>query len=135
MTTISKCLAALALLASCFAIQGCSEDEPEPDPPTPAPTGSPFSATLEGPDVASPGDRVTATLTNTGRLPDGYRLVSDPVGGATFTPVELRLAPEESAEVTIEVVTSPVIIKVESIGGGGPGTSLAELSIGAQGGA
>ena len=134
-SSISKWLAALALLASCFAIQGCSEDDaPEPEPSTPAPTGSPFSATLEGPDVASPGDRVTATLTNTGRLPDGYRLVSEPEGGASFTPLELRLGPQESAEVTIEVITSPVIVKVESIGGGGPGTAVAQLSIGAQGG-
>jgi len=130
--TFSKCLAALTLLGCLCGVQGCSDDDEPTAEPTASATGSPFSATLEGPDVAAAGDQVTATLTNTGRLPDRYRLVANPEGGATFTPVELGLAPEESAEVTIDVVTAPVIIQVESIGGGGPGASLTELSIGAQ---
>lgn len=131
-STLSKLLAVLALLISCGAVQGCSEeDEPAPEPTSSAPTGSPFSATLEGPDVAAPGDQVTATITNTGRLPDRYRFVANPEGGATITPVELSLAPEESAEVTIDIATSPVIIEVASLGAGGSGNSLTELSIGA----
>ncbi len=131
-STLSKLLAVLALLISCAAVQGCSEeDEPAPEPTSSAPTGSPFSATLEGPDVAAPGDQVTATITNTGRLPDRYRFVANPEGGATIMPVELSLAPEESAEVTIDIGTSPVIIEVASLGAGGSGNSLTELSIGA----
>lgn len=129
----STWLAALAVVTACSGLQGCSEDDEPASEPTPsASTGSPFSATFEGPDVAEPGDQVTATLTNTGRLPDRYRFVANPEGGATMTPVELSLAPEESAEVTIVVATSPVIIRVESLGAGGTGLSLAELSIGVE---
>jgi len=132
-STVSRCLAAAALVLACGAVQGCNEDDkPEPIPSSSAPTGSPFSATLEGPDVASAGDRVTATLTNTGRLPDRYRFVPDPEGGATMDPVELSLAPGDSAEVTIDLATAPVIIRAESIGGGGSGSALVELSIGAE---
>ena len=132
---LSTWLAPLALLIACSGLQGCSkDDDPAPDPAPSGPTGSPFSATLDGPDVAAPGDQVTATLTNTGRLPDRYRFVSDPVGAATITPVEFSLAPEESAEVTIEVATPPVIIRVESSGAGGTGESIVELSIGGQDG-
>ena len=131
--TTSRWLAAAALVVTCGVLQGCNEGgEPEPTPSSSAPTGSPFSATLEGPEVASAGDRVTATLTNTGRLPDRYRFVPDPEGGATMDPVELSLAPGESAEVTIELATAPVIIRAESIGGGGSGSALVELSIGAE---
>jgi hypothetical protein len=132
-STISTWIAAVALVLSFGAVQGCSDDEePEPAPSSSPSTGSPFSATFEGPDVAAAGDRVTATLTNTGRLPDRYRFVANPEGGATMTPPELSLGPQESAEVTIEVVTSPVIIRVESLGAGGSGVALAELSIGVQ---
>lgn len=132
-STCSRWLAVLALLISCGAVQGCSEDEePTAEPTTSAPTGSPFSATLEGPDVAAPGDQVTATMTNTGRLPDRYRFVASPEGGATITPVEVGLAPEESVEVTIDVANSPVVIQVESLGAGGSGHALTELSIGAS---
>ena len=131
--TFSRLLAALALLASGWAVQGCSgEDEPEPEPSPSSSTGSPFSATFEGPDVAAPGDRVTATLTNTGRLPDRYRFVANPVDGATITPVELGLGPQESAQVTIVLATSPVVIRAESLGAGGSGLALAQLSIGLQ---
>jgi hypothetical protein len=132
-TTICRWLAALSLVLTCGVMQGCTEDE-DPDPaPSPSPsTGSPFSATLEGPDVAAPGDQVTATLTNTGRLPDRYRFVSNPEGGATMTPVELSLAPGETAEVTIDVAAPPVIVRAESLGGGGSGIALAQLSIGLQ---
>ena len=132
-STFSTWLAGLALVAACTGLQGCSEDdEPDPEPTPTGSTGSPFSATFEGPDVAAPGDQVTATLTNTGRLPDRYRFVANPEGGATATPVEISLSPEESAEVTIDVATAPVIIRVESIGAGGTGIALAQLSIGVQ---
>ena len=132
-STFSRGLAALALLISCGALQACSEDdEPTSEPTASAPTGSPFSATLEGPDVAAPGDQVTATMTNTGRLPDRYRFVASPEGGATITPPEVGLAPDQSVEVTIEVATSPVVIQVESLGAGGSGSVLTELSIGAS---
>lgn len=126
--------AACCLLVLCATtLVACSGDEePAAEPTTSAPTGSPFSATLEGPDVASAGDQVTATITNTGRLPDRYQFKPDPQGGATVTPLEVGLGPGESAEVTIEVATSPVLIRVESIGGGS-GTTVAQLSIGAQG--
>lgn len=121
------------LVLACGALQACSEDEPqqEPEPAASSPTDSPFSATLEGPDVASPGDRLTATITNTGRLPDKYRFAADPEGGATVTPLEVGLSPGESTEVTIDVAASPVLIRVESIGGGS-GVTAAQLSIGTQ---
>ena len=131
--TFSRLLAALALLASGWAVQGCSdEDAPEPEASPSPSTGSPFSATFEGPDVAAPGDRVTATLTNTGRLPDRYRFVANPEDGATIAPVEVGLAPQESAQLTIVLATSPVIIRAESLGAGGAGLALAELSLGLQ---
>jgi hypothetical protein len=132
-STIPKWLVALALMLSCSVVQGCSDDgAPEPDPSSSPSTGSPFSASFEGPDVAAPGDRVTATITNTGRLPDKYRFVPNPEGGATITPVEVGLGAGESAEVTIDVAASPVIIRVESLGAGGSGIALAQLSIGAS---
>jgi hypothetical protein len=131
--TISKCLTALTMVLCLYGVQGCSDDEePNPASSSSPSTGSPFSATLEGPDVAAPGDQVLATITNTGRLPDKYRFVANPEGGATMTPVELGLAPGESAPVTIEVATAPVIIRAESLGAGGAGLALAELSIGVQ---
>jgi hypothetical protein len=131
--TFPKVLAVLATVLCLGALPGCSgDDEPTPEASSSPSTGSPFSATIEGPDVAAPGDTVKATLTNTGRLPDKYRFVPNPEGGATVTPAEVSLAPDQSVDVTIELSTSPLVIEVESIGAGGPGFPLAELSIGSQ---
>jgi hypothetical protein len=92
---------ALALTVSVTA--GCSgDDDPAPSAassPTGAPTDSPFSVDFTGPDTAKPGDTVTATVTNTGRLPDVYQVSMSPEGAASFDIQDFHLAPEESQTV------------------------------------
>ena len=119
-------------LVACALFAGCGDsgtDDPQPTPSAPA--GNPFSATLEGPDVAEAGDVITVTVTNTGRLPDRYQLKSDPTGVATSDPFEISLGPGESGDLQVTVGATPVVLSIESIGGGS-GIALDELSIGAQ---
>lgn len=109
-----------------------SEDDAGAEPtPVVAPTSSPFSVEITGPDLATAGETVTATVTNTGRLPDGYQLQSDPQGAATFPPGTFSLGPGESSDVQIAVVTVPVLVRVQSISGG-QGNTQAILSLGSQ---
>jgi hypothetical protein len=123
---------ALALTVSVTA--GCSgDDDPAPSAassPTGAPTDSPFSVDFTGPDTAKPGDTVTATVTNTGRLPDAYQLSMSPEGAASFDLQDFHLSPEESQTVKITVKTVPVTIVLKS-SGGGVGEQVAELDIAA----
>jgi len=100
--------------------------------PSKAPTGSPFSMTITGPDTAEPGQSVTATLTNTGRLPDAYRLQPDPFDAVTIPSPEVRLAPGESAEISMTIVSVPVLVRVQSTTAG-LGGSAGVLSIGSTG--
>jgi hypothetical protein len=121
------------LLVACSGSDGGGGADAEADPtPVVTPTGSPFSFDITGPEVAEPGQTVTAEITNTGRLPDRFRLVSDPVGAVTIAEPEVSLSPEESAEVDLVVVDVPVIVRVQSITSGGQPDGP-YLSIGEQG--
>jgi hypothetical protein len=122
----------LALAVSTTA--GCSGgDDPSPSGASSsavAPTGSPFSVDFTGPDTAKPGDTVTATVTNTGRLPDVYQVSMSPEGAASFDIQDFHLAPDESQKVKITVTAVPVTIVLKS-SGGGVGEEVAELDIAA----
>jgi len=83
------------------------------------PSGSPFDFDITGPQTARPGETVPVTLTNTGRLPDGYFLVSDPAGAATIDQPELSLGPGEAGTVGVTVRQVPFIIRVQRISSGG----------------
>ncbi|MCW2794977.1 hypothetical protein [Nocardioides sp.] len=121
----------LVLALACSVTAGCSSsgDDPGADESSPtAPTGSPFSVDFTGPDTAEPGDTVTATVTNTGRLPDAYQLSVVPVGAASFSKQDLTLAPDESADIKISVDAVPLSIVLKS-SGGGVGQEVAQLDI------
>jgi hypothetical protein len=122
---------ALALAFSFTA--GCSDSNDGPgataSSSTPvAPTGSPFSVDFTGPDTARPGDVVTATVTNTGRLPDVYQLSAVPDGAASFNKQDFTLAPEESVDIKITVGAVPVSVVLKS-SGGGVGQEVGQLDI------
>jgi hypothetical protein len=125
----------LALALALSATAGCSgskddPDGPESSSPAAAPSGNPFSATFTGPDTAQAGDTITATVTNTGRLPDVYQLSTSPEGAASFDTQDFHLSPDESQTVQISVQEVPVTIVLKSSGGGG-GDEVAELDIAA----
>ena len=132
-TTLARACAALLLTLSVAALGGCSDDSASGDPktsetPGDAATGAPFSAELEGPGSAEPGDHVTATITNTGRLPDAYQVSTEPPEAATFSQTDFTLSPGESVEVRVTVETTPLVLVLKSVGGGG-GERVADLEI------
>lgn len=116
-------LAALLLTASLAT--GCSSsgdgttsDAPQSSAPPEA--SSPFDWELVGPEVGQPGDTVTETLTNRGRLPDAYQIVIEPEGAATVSETNFSLGPGESATLRIHIEELPFDLHVKSIGGGAP---------------
>ena len=128
-----RAFAALLLALPVAAFGGCSDDSATGDQetsesPGEAATGAPFSAQLEGPGTAEPGDEVTATITNTGRLPDAYQVSTEPPEAATFSQTDFRLSPGESVEVRVTVETTPLVLVLKSVGGGG-GERVADLEI------
>jgi hypothetical protein len=132
--TLARSGLGLALALAVSVTAGCSgDDDPKPSG-TPssaaAPSGSPFSVDFTGPDTAQAGDTVTATVTNTGRLPDAYQLSMSPEGAASFDTQDFHLSPEESQTIEITVKEVPVTIVLKS-SGGGVGEEVAELDIAA----
>lgn len=81
---------------------------------------NPFDSSLTGPRTGAPGDTITETLTNTGRLPDGYQVTVDPPDLGTVKGGEVRLGPGESAQVKITIRGVPFDVHLKSIGGGAP---------------
>ncbi|MCW2766054.1 MAG: hypothetical protein JWO11_2013 [Nocardioides sp.] len=121
----------LALGLALSVTTACSGSDEDPgtaaSSATTAPTG-PFSVDFTGPDTAKPGDTVTATVTNTGRLPDVYQLSVVPEGAATFNKQDFTLAPGEKVDIKITVDSVPASIVLKS-SGGGVGQAVAELDI------
>ncbi|MCW2793266.1 MAG: hypothetical protein JWO76_2364 [Nocardioides sp.] len=117
-------LAAVTVALAALLLAGCSGDA---NPGTTADPGagtstadSPFASVLEGPETGEPGDTLTETLTNTGRLPDGYQISVDPVSAAKVDSGTITLGPGESVQVKITVKQVPFDVHVKSIGGGAP---------------
>ena len=130
---LARACAGLLLATSAAALGGCSEDSGNGDAdatasPTAPATGIPFAAELDGPDAADPGEKVTTTITNTGRLPDAFQLSVEPAEAATFSQTDFTLSPEESVEVQVTVEDTPLVLVLKSVGGGG-GERVADLEI------
>ncbi|NYD42208.1 hypothetical protein [Nocardioides panaciterrulae] len=86
----------------------------------PSGAANPFSATFTGPEHGKPGQTLTETLTNTGRLPDFYQVLIAPADAATVKNPDLHLSPGESAKVRIQVRSTPFDVQLKSVGGGNP---------------
>lgn len=131
-TRFARSAAGLALVLAGSLVAGCSSssstgDSPAPSPSTAAPD-SPFSATLVGPGDVQPGDTITATLSNVGRLPDAYQLKVIPEDAAVLKEHDFNLSPGESVDLTIDVAKMPFVVSVESVGGGS-GEELTRLDV------
>ena len=118
-------VAATSIVLLGALLTGCGGDSTEQ--PTGAATsktvtgqGSPFDAELTGDSVAGVGETMTATLTNTGRLPDAYQVSVDPPQAAVVPVPDFRLSPGESVRVRLEVKRTPFDVHLKSVGGGGP---------------
>ncbi len=132
-TALARACAGLLLATSAAALGGCSDDTGNgetgtPEAPTSSATGAPFAAEFEGPDTADPGDEITTTITNTGRLPDAFQLSVEPAEAATFSQQDFTLSPEESIEVQVTIEDTPLVLVLKSVGGGG-GERVADLEI------
>lgn len=119
--------AGFALLLACTTLTACSSSDDADSAgasSTPVPSqGSaenPFDAEVVGPETAEPGDTITHTLSNTGRLPDAYQVVVDPADAATLSESEFRLGPGESVKFKVRVRQTPFDLHLKSIGGGAP---------------
>jgi hypothetical protein len=122
-----RALAALTIVLAGPLMAGCSGDESPGEQaatstsvPSQGSTGNPFASTLEGPETGEPGDTLTETLTNTGRLPDAYQIAIEPTTAATVEESNFSLSPGESVEVQIRVRKTPFEVHVKSVGGGAP---------------
>lgn len=118
-------VAATSLVLLGTALTACSGDSNDtPSGPATSKTvtdqGNPFSATLVGSSSAEVGATMTATLTNTGRLPDVYQVSTDPENAAVIRRADFHLAPGESAEVRIRIRSTPFDVHLKSVGGGAP---------------
>jgi hypothetical protein len=132
-TPLGRALGGLLLVLTCAPLAACASPTEEPSAPQTSeapgnPDAPPFAVKLEGPDTAGVGDTVTVTLTNAGRLPDAYQLVSEPLGAARITEPNVHASPEESVEVDVTIKRTPVSIVVKSVGGG-QGEPVGQLTI------
>lgn len=124
-TRLPRVTAAVATLMMAVSLAtGCSssDDAPSgaPESTTPPASAGPFDWELVGPELGQPGDSVTETLTNTGRLPDAYQIVIEPEGAATVSASSFNLGPGDSATLRIRIEELPFDLHVKSIGGGAP---------------
>jgi hypothetical protein len=118
-------VAATSIVLLGALLTGCGGDSTEQ--PTGAATSkpvtgqdSPFDAELVGDSGAEAGETMTATLTNTGRLPDAYQVTVDPPQAAVIPVPGFRLGPGESVRVKIRVKATPFDVHLKSVGGGSP---------------
>jgi hypothetical protein len=118
-------VAATSIVLLGALLTGCGGDstEPQTSPTTSKPVpgqGSPFDAELTTDSTAEVGGTMIATLTNTGRLPDGYQVGVDPIDAAVIPVSNFHLSPGESVQVKIKVKGTPFDVHLRSIGGGAP---------------
>lgn len=124
-TRLPRVTAAVAtLLMTVSLATGCSSSDDTtsgtPESTAPSEPTSPFNWEMVGPEVGQPGDGITETLTNTGRLPDAYQIEIEPAGAATVSASNFNLGPGDSATLRIHIEQLPFQLHVKSIGGGAP---------------
>jgi len=135
-TLLRRTLAATSLVLAGGLLAGCNGDSTSggsasgdesgsasgnaTSMPVPTGEGNPFSSTLTGPDHGKPGQTLTETLTNTGRLPDAYQVIVQPADAATVVTPDVHLSPGESAPMKIKVHSTPFDVHIKSVGGGSP---------------
>lgn len=78
-----------------------------------------FAARLNGPLTADPPAVLVFTLTNVGRRRDTYGLTITPPDAGAVAPRHLAIGSGRSEKVQVEVTSTPLLIKVESLGAGG----------------
>ena len=78
-----------------------------------------FAARLNGPLTADPPAVLVFTLTNVGRRRDTYGLTITPTDAGAVSPRHLALGSGRSEKVQVDVTSTPLLIKVESLGAGG----------------
>jgi hypothetical protein len=112
----------LILLGTLTGCGGDSTEQPAGAGTSKPATGqdSPFDAELVSDSGAEVGETMTATLTNTGRLPDAYQVTVDPPQAAVVPVPDFRLGPGESVRVKIRVKATPFDVHLKSVGGGAP---------------
>jgi hypothetical protein len=123
-TRVRAAVAATSVLLLGTVLTACGGDSGEDGSGAPtstvSTTGSPFDATLVGDSGAQVGATMTATLTNTGRLPDIYQVSADPADAAVIPVRDFHLSPGESVQVRIKVRSTPFDVHLRSGGGGSP---------------
>ena len=132
-TLLRRSLAASSVLLAGVLLAGCNDDSSGGSAsgdgsdsasgnvtsmPVPSGAGNPFAATFTGPEHGKPGQTLTETLTNTGRLPDAYQVLVQPGDAAKVVTPDVHLSPGESAKVKIKVLTTPFDVHLKSVGGG-----------------
>lgn len=115
---VATLLISVSLATGCSSSDDATSGAPESTGPSEATT--PFNWEMVGPEVGQPGDGITETLTNTGRLPDAYQIVIEPAGAATVSASNFNLGPGDSATLRIHIEELPFELHVKSIGGGAP---------------
>ena len=126
-TLLGRALAGSLLAVAGGSLTGCSSSSEEPSAPQTS-DAPPFAVKFEGPENASPGDEVTLTVTNVGRLPDSYQLTAQPLDAARVATPNFTASPAESVEVDVRIKKTPVSLVLESVGGGA-GERVGELII------
>jgi hypothetical protein len=132
---LRRSLAATSLLLAGVLLAGCNGDSSGASAsdkasgsasgnptsmPVPSGAANPFSSTMSGPEHGKPGQTLTETLTNTGRLPDAYQVIVQPADAATVVTPDVHLSPGESTPVKIKVHSTPFDVHIKSVGGGSP---------------
>ena len=106
---------AAGVLATGAVVVGCGEDgDPDQAPEDPAD----HSAVLNGPSTAEPGRVVLLTVTNTGDARDSYGFTVSPADAGVVKPRHLTVEPGRSGKLKVKVLSTPVTVEVESVGGG-----------------
>ncbi|MBA8802916.1 hypothetical protein FB382_001207 [Nocardioides ginsengisegetis] len=136
-----RALAASSIVLLGSLLSACGDDSSTPssaDSSSGAPTSqavpsqgsadNPFDSSLVGPTKGQPGQVLTETLTNTGRLPDAYQVVIDPAEAARVKVSSFTLGPGESAKVKILVLSTPFDVHLKTAGGGAPDTTAMTIS-------
>jgi hypothetical protein len=129
---LGRGLAGLLLVLACAPLAACGSPTEEPSTPETSeavnPDAPPFAVKLAGPDTAGVGDQVTVTITNVGRLPDAYQIVSEPLGAAKIAQPNFHASPDESVDVKVTIKQTPLTLVVKSVGGG-QGEPVGQLTI------
>lgn len=78
-----------------------------------------FGARINGPTTAQPGEVLKLTLTNTGSRRDSFKITVSPADAGKVGPRYFTLRSGRSAKFRLKATTTPLSLKVESVGAGG----------------